>query len=569
MGNSIISIFRRRTIARDLTIGLALTIISVTVSISLLNYFFSVSRTERFLSDQAVDVIDKLSAVLVLPLWNLDTKSIEFVAEAYQQTENVVALRVLNEAEEVIYEKAASEQGELITTTRPISYGGQHIGTVEVSLTKRNIIEIQKKTLHITLVIMFCVILSVVVVTLILLKVFLTRPLAKLTQGIEIIASGSYDHVLAPVSQSDIDVIIQKVNLMASQIAERDRALRESMERYEDLANLLPETIYEIDERGNFTFLNRSGFECFGYTQTDLGKGLNILQLFVPGTQKRVNENMRRIMAGEKLGANEYMAQRKDGTTFPVLVHSSPIMRRNKPAGLRAIAVDITDRKRIEEELGKLATGVAHQVRNPVMTIGGFARRLQKRFPPDTPPQDWLKIILLEVRRLERMVRDIHRHTSLRKPELRLTSLLSVAENVLEECLQDTNAKEIRLKKEFSREAPQVLADGDLLGLALTNILTNAREAMPEGGDLSVSIFPEGDRVCISIKDSGVGIPSEDLPHVFDPFFSSNPQASGLGLTTAQRIIADHKAEIRINSTPGMGTKVQIWFPAARPVAVS
>ena len=567
MGNSIISIFRRRTIARDLTIGLALTIISVTVSISLLNYFFSVSRTERLLSDQAVDVIDKLSAVLVLPLWNLDTKSIEFVAEAYQQTENVVALRVLNEAEEVIYEKAASEQGELITATRPISYGGQHIGTVEVSLTKRNIIEIQKKTLHVTLVIMFCVILSVVVVTLILLKVFLTRPLAKLTQGIEIIASGSYDHVLAPVSQSDIDVIIQKVNLMASQIAERDRALRESMERYEDLANLLPETIYEIDERGNFTFLNRSGFECFGYTQTDLGKGLNILQLFVPGTQKRANENMRRIMAGEKLGANEYMAQRKDGTTFPVLVHSSPIMRRNKPAGLRAIAVDITDRKRIEEELGKLATGVAHQVRNPVMTIGGFVRRLQKRFPPDTPPQDWLKIILLEVRRLERMVRDIHRHTSLRKPELRLTSLLSVAENVLEECLQDTNAKEIRLKKEFSREAPQVLADGDLLGLALTNILTNAMEAMPEGGDLSVSIFPEGDRVCISIKDSGVGIPSEDLPHVFDPFFSSNPQASGLGLTTAQRIIADHKAEIRINSTPGMGTKVQIWFPAARPVS--
>ena len=82
-----------------------------------------------------------------------------------------------------------------------------------------------------------------------------------------------------------------------------------------------------------------------------------------------------------------------------------------------------------------------------------------------------------------------------------------------------------------------------------------------------MSIFPEGDRVCISIKDSGVGIPSEDLPHVFDPFFSSNPQASGLGLTTAQRIIADHKAEIRINSTPGMGTKVQIWFPAARPVS--
>lgn len=564
-GSGIVSLFRRRTIARDLTIGLALTIIAVTVSISLLNYFFSVSRTERLLNSQAVDIVDKLSAVLALPLWNVDTDAIRLVGEAYQQSENVIGLRVFDESGEVIYEKTAPDEGEMIAATRPVKYLDQHIGVVEVSFTKRNILKIQQTTLYVTLTIMFCVILSVVVVTWILLKVFLNKPLAKLTQGIEVIAGGSYDYFLAPVTQCDIDEIIQKVNLMAAQIGERDKALRESKERYEELANLLPETVYEIDERDTFTFLNRSGFEYFGYTQEDLDKGLSIFQLLVPEDRQRIKENISRILAGEKLGANEYTAQRKDGTTFPVLVHSSPIVRRNKAIGLRAVAVDITDRKSIEEELGKLAAGIAHQVRNPVMTIGGFALRLQKRFGPHDPPQGWLKIILSEVQRLEQMVSDIHRHTSLPPPELRPTSLPAVVENALSDCLADLESQGIRLKRRFSTDVPQVLADGNLLGLALANILANAREAMPEGGDLEVAIFPEWDRICISVKDTGTGIAPDDLPNVFDPFFSSKPQAVGLGLTTVYRIMFEHKAQIRINSTPGLGTEVRVWLSPMQP----
>jgi len=519
------------------------------------------------LSNQASDIVDKLSAVLALPLWNVDTLALRLVAEAYQHTENVVALRVWDETGGVIYERGISGHHELITEKRSITYRGQRIGFVEVSLTKANILRIQQKTFYFTLVVMVCVILSVVVVTRILLRVFLARPLDELTQGIETIASGFYDKPLPHVKQQDIDIINQKVNLMATQIAERDKALRESKDRYEELANLLPETVYEIDERGNFSFLNRSGFESLGYTQKDLAEGLNIREMIISEDRERLDENINRIVAGENLGANEYMARRKDGSRFPILVHCSPIVRRNRPVGLRAIAVDITDRKSIEEELSKLAAGVAHQVRNPVMTIGGFVLRLQKRFAPDEKPQDWLKIILWEVRRLERMVSAIHRHTTLPQPELVRTSLTSVAETVLSECQKDLDYQGIRVKRRFSNGLPRVLADEDLLGLALENIVANAREAMPDGGDLEVSIVTDGGLVCLSVKDTGGGIAPEDLPNVFDPFFGLKPQASGLGLTTAHRIVSEQKGEIWINSTPGEGTEVRVCIPAVRPMS--
>jgi hypothetical protein len=129
-------VFKTRTIARDLMLGLALTITVVTVSISSLNYFFSVSRIERRLEKQATDIVDKLSAVSALPLWNLDTKVIELVAEAYQQTENVVGLRVLDESGRAIYESAAPQGETLVHATAPIDYSGQRIGLVEASLTK-------------------------------------------------------------------------------------------------------------------------------------------------------------------------------------------------------------------------------------------------------------------------------------------------------------------------------------------------------------------------------------------------------------------------------------------------
>ena len=134
-----------------------------------------------------------------------------------------------------------------------------------------------------------------------------------------------------------------------------EEALRESEERFRELAELLPQIICETDERGNLTFVNRKAFQVFGYDQQDFDEGLNVLQVLVSKDRDRAKEGIGRVLRGEDSGSGEYMAQRKDGTTFPVVIYANALIRGEKPAGLRAILIDITERKRAEEETRRRA----------------------------------------------------------------------------------------------------------------------------------------------------------------------------------------------------------------------
>ena len=137
-------------------------------------------------------------------------------------------------------------------------------------------------------------------------------------------------------------------------ITERKRmeeALRESETRFRELADLLPQSVFELDLKGNFTYSNRCGFETFGYPREDLREGINALQLYIPEERERVEQNIKKRLSGEEFDDHEYTGLRKDGSTFPILVYSSPIIRDGKPVGVRGIVLDITDRKQVEEEL--------------------------------------------------------------------------------------------------------------------------------------------------------------------------------------------------------------------------
>jgi PAS domain S-box-containing protein len=138
-------------------------------------------------------------------------------------------------------------------------------------------------------------------------------------------------------------------DITARKKAEED--LRESERRFRELADLLPQTVFELDLEGNFTFANRYGLESSGYTQDDIDKGLNALRLFVPEDRPHLKEIVQRKLAGEKLGEHEYTAMRKDGSRYPVLIYSNPIIRDHKVVGLRGIVLDITDLKQAEETI--------------------------------------------------------------------------------------------------------------------------------------------------------------------------------------------------------------------------
>ena len=133
-----------------------------------------------------------------------------------------------------------------------------------------------------------------------------------------------------------------------------DESLKESRKRFRDLVNLLPQSVWEVDRQGNFTFVNRHGFESYGYKSEEIEEPLNSAQMFVAEDRDRLSENIRRLLHGEKLGGIEYTALRKDGSTFPILVYVAPIMEGREVTGFRGVTIDITEQKQKEEETNRL-----------------------------------------------------------------------------------------------------------------------------------------------------------------------------------------------------------------------
>jgi len=125
--------------------------------------------------------------------------------------------------------------------------------------------------------------------------------------------------------------------------------LRKSETRYRQLVDLLPQTVFEIDQTLTITSINPVALKSFGYTQEDLKKGVTVFEVFSENDHQRIGDNIRKILHGEPTGALEYTAKRKDGSTFPVITYSVPIMQENIPVGLRGVLVDITERKAAEQ----------------------------------------------------------------------------------------------------------------------------------------------------------------------------------------------------------------------------
>jgi PAS domain S-box-containing protein len=162
----------------------------------------------------------------------------------------------------------------------------------------------------------------------------------------------------SPIFREEEVVGIRGYILDITERKKAEEALRESERRFREFAESLPETIVETNLEGRLTFVNRSAFDHFGYTQEEFNRGLYAIDMLAPEDRQRAAENIARVMNGEYLGLNEYSALRKDGSTFPCLVRSNVVFSEGKPVGLRGFIIDITERRRAEEALKKQASSL-------------------------------------------------------------------------------------------------------------------------------------------------------------------------------------------------------------------
>lgn len=226
----------KRALARDLALRLAIALTIIIVALGSAYFFITVTQAQSNLSQQATHRVEELANVLAIPVWNLDKNSIEQISLAYLNAETVVALRVLGDTGNPIYELLTDEQ-DLIVEKRPIEYNGQQVGSVEISVSTSQIAKLRRDIFFLMLSIVVVVVITIVVATWFLLQRFLSLPLETLTKGIESFAGGDYSQRLKPLEQKELNIISEQFNAMADQIQARDQLLEKRVaDRTRDLS---------------------------------------------------------------------------------------------------------------------------------------------------------------------------------------------------------------------------------------------------------------------------------------------------------------------------------------------
>ncbi|MFH0845089.1 MAG: ATP-binding protein [Pseudomonadota bacterium] len=213
--------------------------------------------------------------------------------------------------------------------------------------------------------------------------------------------------------------------------------------------------------------------------------------------------------------------------------------------------------------LGRLAAGVAHEIRNPLSSIKGFATYFRDRYKDIPEDQKTAEILIQEVDRLNRVITQLLEFARPMAIQKKSGSIESLIQHTLKMVEGQARSKDIKIDASFSSEIGEVPMDPDRMNQVFLNVYLNAIEAMEGGGVLSVALAQEEDarRVKIVISDTGIGMKKKDLVHILDPYFTTKQSGTGLGLAIVHRIIEAHQGEIRVESEEGNGTRVIIYLP--------
>ena len=235
---------------------------------------------------------------------------------------------------------------------------------------------------------------------------------------------------------------------------------------------------------------------------------------------------------------------------------------------------DVTQIRRLEEEvarsrhlrsLSSLAAGVAHEIRNPLSSLKGFAVYLKERLPSDGEDRKTAEVMVAEVERLNRVITQLiefARPLELRKERVRLSDLIAYTLALTQ---TEARAKNLEVIFHPADDEQPIEADADNIKQVFLNVFLNAMAAMKKGGRMEISLAREKKNIAVSVADDGEGIPEEDWPRIYDPYFTSKPAGTGLGLAVVQTIMEAHGGRVDVKSAAGRGTTVFLRFPLPVP----
>jgi len=362
------------------------------------------------------------------------------------------------------------------------------------------------------------------------------------------------------------------------QVAQKE--LRQSEHRYRELSDMLPQSIYETDSLGNLTYVNRAWHKTFGFDQSDMTNGINIVETMVSETGESV-------MGNRKFIHSEFIGVRKDGTTFPALVYSNQVLKNGKVSGIRGIVIDNSERKKyIEllkkekeraENLDKMKTSfladMSHELRTPMNAIMGFSDLLASLELNSKQKEEFISHINQSSQHILHLIDDIIDLAKIEAGELKINKkptnvnkLFSELHETYFELLKNSD-KQDKIKFTLNLREPNMIIDSDAhrLKQILNNLLGNAFKFTHRGEiELGYQIS-ENNLMTVFVKDTGIGIDKNNLNEIFNRYNQvkrgDDIKGKGLGLSISKKIIELLGGKIWVESEPDQGTCFYFSLP--------
>lgn len=366
-------------------------------------------------------------------------------------------------------------------------------------------------------------------------------------------------------------LLIGCAGIISLLLAQGYRTVRSSLSRIKAFSDSLvmnmPIGLVATDASGRLSAFNQTAEAILKRTAAEvLGKPAD--EILPEGCR----ELFRTLDAERRLIERAFDCTVEEGRTIPIEIIATTLCEESGAfVGHVLLFRDMTEIRHLEEEvarsrrlasLGNLAAGVAHEIRNPLSSIKGFATWFRERYRDNPEDRETADVMIREVDRLNRVITQLLEFARPLTMHRRPASLHDLIRHSLKMVEGEVQAKRIVVETNLSPEVGEIPLDADRMTQVLLNLLQNAIGAMEEGGLLRISLGRRDEKgVRITVADNGVGIPKEDLPRVFDPYYTTRPSGTGLGLAIVHKIVEAHGGEVRLESEPGRGTTATVLMP--------
>ena len=356
-------------------------------------------------------------------------------------------------------------------------------------------------------------------------------------------------------------------------LAQNYRSARASLAREkvfsDNLVSRMPIGLVALDQKGRVTSVNSVAETTLGIRAVDvIGLAFReVLPAILADT----------LAGTDSLVEKELLCPVADGRRISMDVSAANLTDENGECfGQVILFKDLTEIRALRQELeknrrlasvGRLAAGVAHEIRNPLSSIKGFATYFKEKYRENNRDQEIAGIMIQEVDRLNRVVGQLlefSRPIRLHFQQVALKPFFQDAFRVMDRQSREAG---VTMALDMTDDSLSAVMDADKMNQVMLNLFLNAMEAMTDGGDLTVRVSGSvAGSIRIQVIDSGAGIDPKDQPHIFEPYFSTKRTGTGLGLAIVHNIVKAHQGDILVDSRPGEGTTVQISLPAAKEV---